>query len=155
MENLEYINDPQCALGFLRSCLGAPKMVYSLRCKTPSEEAVILKNLTRFKGQLLIIYWEPINKTGIGIRRACDQIKAAYIVSISQSVTLVELITGPSPTTDQCFTKLIDEIIGLSISQLTLSKIQEVLGEVALNKLIENQPSESEKARLLSLSLPQ
>ena len=28
LENLKYINDPQCALGILCSCLGAPKMVY-------------------------------------------------------------------------------------------------------------------------------
>ena len=41
------------------------------------------------------------------------------------------------------------------MSQLTQSKIQEVLDEVALNKLDENQTSEREKARLLSLSLPQ
>ena len=40
LKNLEYINDPHCALGILRSCLGPPKMVYSLRCNTPSEEAV-------------------------------------------------------------------------------------------------------------------
>ena len=50
---------------------------------------------------------------------------------------------------------MIDEINGLSISQLTQSKIQEAFDEVALNKLIENQTSEREKARLLSLSLPQ
>ena len=50
---------------------------------------------------------------------------------------------------------MIDEINGLSISQLTQRKIQETLDEVALNKLIENQTSEREKARLLSLSLPQ
>ena len=40
LENLEYINDPQCALGILRSCLDAPKIVYSLRCNRPSEEAI-------------------------------------------------------------------------------------------------------------------
>ena len=39
-------------------------------------------------------------KTGVGIRRESDQIKAAYIGSISQSATLVELIAGQSPTTD-------------------------------------------------------
>ena len=37
---------------------------------------------------------------------------------------------------------------------LTQVKIQEVRSEVALNKLIENQTSEREKARLLLLSLP-
>ena len=90
----------------------------------------------------------PITKTGIGIPRASDQIKAAYIGSISQSATFVEPKIGQSPTADHTFTKMIDEKkIGLSISQ--------VIDEVALNKLIENQTSEREKARLLSLSLPQ
>ena len=50
---------------------------------------------------------------------------------------------------------MIDEINGLSISQLTQSKIQVVLDEVALNKSIENQTSERKKACLLSPSLPQ
>ena len=40
LENLEYINITQCALDSIRSCLGTPIMVYSLRCNTPSEEAV-------------------------------------------------------------------------------------------------------------------
>ena len=168
LENLEYINDPQCAIGILRSCLGAPKMVYSLRCNTPSEEAVKIfeefDSLQRstFENILGTVLsnesWRQaclaINKTGIGIRRASDQIKAAYIGSISQTATIVELITGQSPTADT-HTKMIDEINGLSISQLTQSKIQEVLDEAALNKLIEGQTSEREKARLLSLSLPQ
>ena len=97
----------------------------------------------------------PINETGFGIRRASDQIKAAYIGTVSQSATLVELITGQRPTADHTFSKMIDEKNGLSILELTQSKIQEVLDEVALNKIIENQTSEREKARLLSLSLPQ
>ena len=144
-------------------------MVYSLRCNTPSEEAVdIFEELdslqrTTFENILgTVLSYEswhqaclPINKTGIGIRRASDQIKAAYIGSISQSATLVELITSQIPTADHTFTKKIDEINGLSISQLTQSKIQEVLDEVALSKLIENRTSEREKDCLLSLALPQ
>ena len=50
---------------------------------------------------------------------------------------------------------MIDEVNGLSISQPTQSKTQEVLDEVAFKKLVENQTSERDKARLLSLSLPQ
>ena len=51
---------------------------------------------------------------------------------------------------------MIDEINGLSISQLTQSKMQEVLDEVALNKLIENQTFERKKLVYChSLSLPQ
>ena len=169
LENLEHINDPQCDRGILRSCLVATKFVYSLRCNTPSEEAVnifeefdslqrtttenilgtVLSNDSSHQACL------PISKTGIGSRRASHQIKAAYIGSISQSAILVELITGQSLIADHTFTKMIDEINGLSKMQLTQSKIQEVLDEVALNKLIENHTSEREKARLLSLSLPQ
>ena len=73
----------------------------------------------------------PINKTEIGVRQASDQIKAASIGSVSQSATLVEIITGQSPTADHTYIKMIDELDDLSISQLTQSKIQEVLDEVA------------------------
>ena len=80
----------------------------------------------------------PINKTGIGIRRGSDQIKAVDIGSISQCATLVELLTSQSPTADHTFTKMIDEINELSISQLTQGKIQEVLDKVVPNKFIES-----------------
>ena len=36
LDNLHHLNDPQCALGILRYCLGTPKLVYSLRTNTPS-----------------------------------------------------------------------------------------------------------------------
>ena len=42
LDNLGYIEDPQCALGILRNCLDAPKLVYSLRCNTPSTESNII-----------------------------------------------------------------------------------------------------------------
>ena len=38
LDNLAYVDDPQCALGILRFLLVAPKMVYSLRCNSPSDE---------------------------------------------------------------------------------------------------------------------
>ena len=38
LDNLAYIDDPQCALDILPFCLGAPKMVYSLRSNSPSDE---------------------------------------------------------------------------------------------------------------------
>ena len=60
-----------------------------------------------------------------------------------------------SPTADYIITNTIDEINGLSISQQTQSKIQEVLDEVALHNLTDNQTSEREKPRLMSFSLPQ
>ena len=42
LDNLAYVDDPQCALGILRSCLCAPKMVYSLQCNTPSDESSVI-----------------------------------------------------------------------------------------------------------------
>ena len=39
LENLSYLDDPQCALGILRYCLGTPKLVYSLRTNTPNKRA--------------------------------------------------------------------------------------------------------------------
>ena len=39
LDNLSHIEGPQCALGILLSCLGARKLVYSLRCNTPSTES--------------------------------------------------------------------------------------------------------------------
>ena len=111
-------------------------MVDSMRCITPEKAVTIFEEFdllqrTTFENILGTVLsnesWYqaclPINKTGIGIGRASDQIKAAYIDSISQSATLVELITGQSPTADHTFTKMIDEINGLSISQLTQSKM--------------------------------
>ena len=38
LDNLHHLNEPQCALGILRYCLGTPKLVYSLRTNTPSNE---------------------------------------------------------------------------------------------------------------------
>ena len=109
------------------------KTLYSLRCNTPSEEAVKtfeqFESLQRTTFQNILVTvgsngsWHqaclPINKTGIGVRRAFDQIKAAYISSISQSASLAELITGQSPTADQTFNKMVNEINFWSISQLT------------------------------------
>ena len=39
LDNIGYLEDPQRVLGNLRSCLGAPKVVYSLRCNTQSIES--------------------------------------------------------------------------------------------------------------------
>ena len=83
LKNLAYLDDPQCALGNLRFCLGAPKMVYSLRCNSPLDESIkILRKLdwvqrATFKGILGVLLsdtsWHQvclqINKTGVGIRR--------------------------------------------------------------------------------------
>ena len=48
-EMLDYLDDPQCALGILRHCFGSPKMVYSLRCQTPT--CPVVKSLKEFDTQ--------------------------------------------------------------------------------------------------------
>ena len=39
LDNLGYLEDPQWAPGILRSRMGAPKLVYSFWCNTPSSES--------------------------------------------------------------------------------------------------------------------
>ena len=48
-EKLVHLDDPPCALGILRHCIGAPKMVYSLRCQTPTSP--VIKSLREFDAQ--------------------------------------------------------------------------------------------------------
>ena len=48
-EKLNYLDDPQCALGILHHCIGVPKMVYSLRCQTPTSP--VIKSLNEFDAQ--------------------------------------------------------------------------------------------------------
>ena len=40
-EKLDFLDDPQCALGILRHCIRSPKMVYSLRCQSPTSPIII------------------------------------------------------------------------------------------------------------------
>ena len=96
LDNLAYVDDPQCALSILRSCLDAPKMLYSLRCNSPSDESnKILRKFdsvqrATFEGILGVLLsdssWDqaclPIYKTGVGIRRSADQVQAAYAGSV-------------------------------------------------------------------------
>ena len=169
LDNLGYIEVPQCALGILRSCLGAPKLVYSLRFNTPSNESnIILEKFdhlqqTIFENILGSVIsdnsWEqaclPRSKTGAGVRSSLKQFKAAYVGSLSQSANIVEQITGVNPTHEISFTDLVEEFSALGIPHLTQQKIQAKFDNTALSNLLEGQTSTREKARLLSLSLPQ
>ena len=83
-------------------------MVYSLRCNTASDESSLIlqdfDNLLRttFKNMLGTVIsnnaWKqaflPISKTGVGIRQAVDQFKAAFVGSVLQADVLVEQVTG-------------------------------------------------------------
>ena len=133
LDNLAYLDDPHCALGILRSSLGAPKMVLSLRCNTPSEESSVnmqdFDNLQRttFEKMLGTVIsdnaWKqaclPISKTGVGIRHAVDQLKAAFVGSVLQADALVEQITGEKITDKQIFNETVEELKNLEFSQYT------------------------------------
>ena len=110
LDNLVYLEDPQCTLGNLRSCLCAPKILYSLRCNTPSPESKT--------GACLLL-----SKTGARIRRSLNQFKAAYVRSLSQSANIVEQITGVNPTHQSSFTDLAEEYSILGIPHLTQQNI--------------------------------
>ena len=92
-------------------------------------------------------------KTGAGVRRSLNQIKAANVGSISHSANIVEQITGVNPTHESSFTDLVEEVSTLGIPHLRQQKIQEEFDNTALSKLLEGQTSTREKARLLSPSL--
>ena len=153
LDNLGYIEDPQCALGILRRCLGAPKLVYSLRCNTPSIESNIIlekfDNLQRttfqnILGSVISDYsWEqaclPISKTGAGVRRSLNQFEAAYVGSLCQSANIVEQIIDVNPTHEVSFTDLVEEFSALGIPHLTQQKIQEQFDNTALSNLLEGR----------------
>ena len=91
----------------------------------------------------------PISKTGVGIRQATDQLKAAFVGSVSQADVLVEQITGEKITDNQIFKETVEELKNIEISQYTQHKIQEALDDAAFSDLLGNQASNREKARLL------
>ena len=153
----------------MHSCLGAPKLVYSLRCNTPSPESnKILEKFdhlerTTFENILGSVIsnnsWDqaclPISKTGAEVRRWLNQIRAAYVGSLSQSANILEQITCVNPTHESSFTDLVKDFSTLGIRHLTQQKIQEQFDNTALSNLLGSETSTREKARLLSLSLPQ
>ena len=92
---------------------------------------------------------------GIGIRQAVDQLKAAFVGSVLQSDDLVEQITGEKRIKNQIFKEIVEELNNLEFSQYTEHKTQEALDDAAFSDLLSNQISSRDKARLLSLTLPQ
>ena len=163
--NLAYVDDPQCALAILRFCLGAPKLVYSLRCNSPSDESnKILRKFdsvqrATFEGIPGVLLsdtsWDqaclPINKTDVEIRRSADQVQAAYVGSVFQSSVLVGKLTGHNPTEDISFVKAVEELSEIATTYPSQRKIQEELDNSALDNLLGKQSSIKEKACLQSL----
>ena len=95
--------------------------------------------------------WEQEIKICVGIRQAVDQLKAAFVGSVSQADALVEQIFGGKTTNNQIFKETVEELKNLEISQYTQHKIQEALDDAAFSDLLGNQISNREKACLLSL----
>ena len=52
----------------------------------------------------------PISKTGVGIRQAVDQLKAAFVGSLLQADALVEQITGEKITHNQIFQETVEDL---------------------------------------------
>ena len=144
-EKLDYLDDPQCALGILRHCIGGPKMVYSLRCQTP--KSPVIKSLIEFNAQqreelenilgtiLPEEFWTqatlPITLSGLGVHQCQEQYKASYVGSVLSSEDLVSKITGESPKNCQVFQDLYSSIAKLDISNLSQKKIQHDLDKMA------------------------
>ena len=97
----------------------------------------------------------PISKTGVGFRQAVNQLKAAFVGSISQADALVEQITDDKVTDNQTFKETVEELKNLEISQYIQHKIQEALDDAAFSDLLCNQILNREKTGLLSLTLTQ
>ena len=163
LENLSYLDDPQCALGILRYCLGTPKLVYSIRTNTPTRHLIdVLKVFDSSQRDALdqIIdavtsdnAWLqstlPINSSGLGVRQSQEQFRAAYVGSVIASDDLVQKITNQRASDSRVFKELYASLEPFNLNSYTQKKIQE-----AAKKLLRNQSSNREKARLQSLSLP-
>ena len=166
-EKLDYLEDPQCALGILRHCIGSPKMVYSLRCQTPSSP--VIKSLKEFDAQqreklenilgtvLPEESWAqatlPITFSGLDVRQCQDQYKTSYVGSVLSSEDLVWKITGESPKHCQVFQDLHSSIAQVDILNLSQKLIQHAFDNEKFYGLKENLACEKESARLLSLSV--
>ena len=169
LDNLHHLIDPQCALGILRYCLGTPKLVYSLRTNTPSNEMLeILKSFDDGQREVLdqnvgsIIdddAWKqsslPIGLSRVGVRQSQEQNKSAFVGSILTSDELVNKITSKRPSESDTFKELHQSLEPFNLLSHKQKKIQEALDKKKLAALPgKNQTSTREKARLQSLCLP-
>ena len=167
MENLHHLNDPQCALGIFRYCFGTPKLVYSLRTNTPSNEMLeVLKSFHDGQREVLdqtvgsIIHddaWKQsslsIGLSGLGVTQSQEQKKRLCFLILA-SDELVYKITSRSPSESDTFKELHQSLPSFNLLSHTLKKIQEALDKEKLAALIRNQTSTMEKTRFQSLCLP-
>ena len=168
LENLSYLDDPQCALGILRYCLGTPKLVFSPRTNTPTRHLIdVLKVFDSSQRNALdqIIgtvtcdnAWMqstlPINISGLGVRQSQEQYRAAYVGSVFASDDLVQKITNQRASDSRVFKELYASLEPFNLNSYTQKKIQEAVDTEKFSELLTNQSSNREKARLQSLCLP-
>ena len=139
LDNLHHLNDPQCALGILRYCLGTPKLVYSLRTNTPSNEMLeVMKSSNDSQREVLdqivgsIIdddAWKqsslPISLSGLGERQSQEQYRSEFVGSILASDELLNKITSKRPSESDTFKELHQSLEQFNILSHTQKKIQE------------------------------
>ena len=136
LDNLHHLNDPQFALGILSYCLGTPKLVYSLRTNTPSNE--MLEVLKRFEtGQVKVLdqfvgpiigddarklYFSPISLSGLGVKQSQEQFKGAFVSSNIASDELVNKITSRHPSESDTFEEVHHNLEPLNLLSQTQRK---------------------------------
>ena len=168
LDNSHHLNDPECALGIFRYCLGTPKQVYFLRTNIPSNE--MLEGLKSFDdGQREVLdqivdslidedAWKQcsllIGLSGLLVKQSQEQYKSAFVGSLLASDELVNKLTSRSPSEGDTFKELHQSPEPFNLLSHTQKKIQEALYKEKLAALKRNQTETGEKARLQSLCQP-
>ena len=152
VDNLANVDDPQCALGILRFWRGAPKMVYHLRCNSPSDNSK--KILQKIESIQRATFEDILGvlKTRVGIGRSADQIQIAYVGSVFHSSVLVGKATGHNHLKTQSFVNAIEELSEIATTDPPQRNIQEELDNSAFDNLLGKQKSIKQKAPFQSLS---
>ena len=136
LDNLHHLNDPQFALDILCYCLGTPKLVYSLRTNSPSNEMLeVLKSfengqvkmLDQFDGPIIgddarKLYSLPISLWGLGVKQSQEQYKGAFVSSNIASDELVNKITSRRPSESDTFEELHQNLEPLNLLSQTQRK---------------------------------
>ena len=180
LEKLEELDDPQISLGIIKSCLGTPKLTYSLRTLAPRDD--YNKTLSVFdeglRDALSFIagspvtdnaWWQaclPIALGGLGIRRAADQHRPAYIGSVVATRHLVEQLTGFDASESEEFMAIYNSFaqnatgnpcegaVDPSPQPCSQKWLQSHSDALSHKNLIQCTSNGREKVRLNSLTLP-
>ena len=184
ISKLSTISNPQVQLSLLRSCLSLPKLMYTLRtCKPATLESAYKRfdDIQRsalediIGASLTSLAWRqaalPVSLGGLGLRSASTHASAAYLSSLVQTRSIVDLILIDFPDRH-------DLDLPLSIfraaagslppqvaadlnpdsgdfSQKHLSYLIDTNLQSTLLKDVQDLGDKRSSARLLSLTLPQ